>query len=705
MPAGTALFRLFLRWHFFKVSEPSYWALFSSSEYSSLGLPLITNSALELMLLKTSRIYSKGLLLLVEDLLLLVILNGDSPISTRVIDGVVQLVAPTTAEQRLARKNELKAHGTLLMALPDKHQLKFNIHKDAKTLMEAIEKRFGGNKETKKRNKTNLEDQSLDYLFNSFKIYEAEVKSSSSTSPTTQNIAFVSSQNTDSTNESVSAIASVSAASSKVPVFALPNVDTLSNAMVMLTMRARRFLQRTGRNLGANKPTSLGFDVSKVECYYCHMKGYFTREYMSPKDTRRNVPVETQRRNAEEEANNYALMAFTSSSSSSSDNEHALKVKGVIDSGCSRHIIGNMSYLTDFEQINDGYVTFGGNPKGGKITSKGKIRTVKLDFDDVYFIRELKFNLFCISQTCDKKNSVLFTDTECIVLSPNFKLPDKIQVLLRVLGENNMYNVDLKNIVPSRDLTFIFAKATLDESNLWHRRLGHINFKTMDKLVNGTFMPSKLDRVFHDASTVNETVPTAFNVELSPTKPDKDLSQSNRPTAPIIEDWVSDSEDEYESDHLRKDFPKSKGPRNSRNKKACFVCKSLTHLIKDLLTRSKLVPLTAARPVTSVVPHNNVIRLRPAKTIGTKPYLPPRRTINHRPSPLASNFPQKVNIVKAPKVNVVRGVQGNWVWKPKCPILDHVSRHTSASITIKKFDYTDARGISKSVMVWVPKRH
>nr|GEW98817.1 ribonuclease H-like domain-containing protein [Tanacetum cinerariifolium] len=79
-----------------------------------------------------------------------VILNGDSPVPTRVIEGVLQPVAPTTAEQRLARKNELKAHGTLLIALPDKHQLKFNSHKDAKTLMEAIEKRFGGNTKSKK---------------------------------------------------------------------------------------------------------------------------------------------------------------------------------------------------------------------------------------------------------------------------------------------------------------------------------------------------------------------------------------------------------------------------------------------------------------------------------------------------------------------------------------------------------------------------
>nr|GFB07477.1 hypothetical protein [Tanacetum cinerariifolium] len=75
-----------------------------------------------------------------------VILNGDSPTPTRIVDGVVQVIAPTTTEQRLAKKNELKARGTLLVALPDKHQLKFNIHKDAKSLMEDIEKRFGGNK-------------------------------------------------------------------------------------------------------------------------------------------------------------------------------------------------------------------------------------------------------------------------------------------------------------------------------------------------------------------------------------------------------------------------------------------------------------------------------------------------------------------------------------------------------------------------------
>nr|GEY55856.1 uncharacterized mitochondrial protein AtMg00810-like [Tanacetum cinerariifolium] len=121
--------------------------------------------------------------------------------------------------------------------------------------------------------------------------------------------------------------------------------------------------------------------------------------------------------------------------------QHALQDKGFIDSGCSRHMTGNMSYLSDFEELNGGYVAFGGNPKSGKISGKGKIRTGKLDFDDVddvYFVKELKFNLFSVSQMCDKKNSVLFTDTECLVLSPEFKLPDENQVLLRVHRENNM---------------------------------------------------------------------------------------------------------------------------------------------------------------------------------------------------------------------------------------------------------------------------
>nr|GEV09420.1 retrovirus-related Pol polyprotein from transposon TNT 1-94 [Tanacetum cinerariifolium] len=116
---------------------------------------------------------------------------------------------------------------------------------------------------------------------------------------------------------------------------------------------------------------------------------------------------------------------------------------------------------------------------GEKLSQRDLPRNTPLDRVEVL---EIKFNLFSVSHMCDKKKSVLFTDTECVVLSPDFKLLDESQVLLRVLRKNNMYSVDLKNVAPLGGLTFLFVKATLDEYNLWHRRLGHINFKTINKL-------------------------------------------------------------------------------------------------------------------------------------------------------------------------------------------------------------------------------
>ncbi|GKA82200.1 ribonuclease H-like domain-containing protein [Tanacetum coccineum] len=160
-----------------------------------------------------------------------------------------------------------------------------------------------------------------------------------------------------------------------------------------------------------------------------------------------------------------------------------LNDKGFVDSGCSRHMSGNIAHLSDFKDFDGGYVTFGGGANGGRITGKGTIKTDKLDFEDVYFVKELKFNLFSVSQMCDKKNYVLFTDSECLVLSPNFKLPDENQILLKIPRQNNMYSFDMKNIVPKDGLTCLVAKATSEESMLWHRRLGHVNFKNINKLV------------------------------------------------------------------------------------------------------------------------------------------------------------------------------------------------------------------------------
>ncbi|GJU88179.1 ribonuclease H-like domain-containing protein [Tanacetum coccineum] len=128
--------------------------------------------------------------------------------------------------------------------------------------------------------------------------------------------------------------------------------------------------------------------------------------------------------------------------------------------GCVWHMTWNKDFLTDYQDIDGGFVAFGGNARGGMITGTGKIRTDKLDFEDVFFVKEIKFNLFSISQMCDKKNSVLFTKTKCLVLSLDFKLLDESQVLLRVPRQSNM--------------------------------LGHVNFKTMNKLVKGNRLPSKI---------------------------------------------------------------------------------------------------------------------------------------------------------------------------------------------------------------------
>nr|GEZ21704.1 hypothetical protein [Tanacetum cinerariifolium] len=143
--------------------------------------------------------------------------------------------------------------------------------------------------------------------------------------------------------------------------------------------------------------------------------------------------------------------------------------KGYWDSGCSRHVTCKISHLSDFEPFDGGYVSFG---QGGcKITGKGTIKTGKLKFENVYFMKDLKYNLFIVSQICDNKNSVLFTDSECIVLGRNFKLSDDDNVLLRTPRQHNMYSIDLNNTVPHEDLTCLVAKASADKCMLWHRRL------------------------------------------------------------------------------------------------------------------------------------------------------------------------------------------------------------------------------------------
>ncbi|GJW39845.1 putative ribonuclease H-like domain-containing protein [Tanacetum coccineum] len=144
-------------------------------------------------------------------------------------------------------------------------------------------------------------------------------------------------------------------------------------------------------------------------------------------------------------------------------NQFVTKDQGYVDSGCQGLRAGNIPiFLSDFKEFDGRYVTFRRGAKGGKITSKGTL---------------------ILGDQC-----FLFTDTGCFVLFPEFKLTGESQVLLKVLRKNNMYNVDMKNIIPRDSLTCLVAKATLDESMLWHRRLGHVNLKTINKLVKENLM-------------------------------------------------------------------------------------------------------------------------------------------------------------------------------------------------------------------------
>nr|GEZ30711.1 hypothetical protein [Tanacetum cinerariifolium] len=647
-------------------------------------------------------------------------------------------------------------------------ELKFNTHKDAKTLMEAIKKRFGGNTETKKvqktllkqqyknftgsssksldqihdrlqklisqleilrvslsqedinlkflrslptewrthtliwRNKTDLEEQILDDLFNSLKIYEAKVKSSSSASTSTQNIAFVSSSNTDSTNEPISVAASVFAVSAKIPISALSNVDSLSNAIIYSFFASQSNSPQLDnddlKQIDADDVEEMDLKwqmaMLTVECYNCHRRGHIARECRSSKDTKRNAMtgVFNQKRNLPTMLLWPSLLKFL-------------------------------------------LLTMRDN---ALVVLRQNLEKAKQERDDL----KLKLEKF---QTSSKNLS------ELLASQTNDKtgLGYHSQVFTRAMFDCDDY------------LTFE-SDESLPPSPIYDRYQSGNGYHVVPPPYTRTFMPPKPDLVFHNAPNDVETVHTAFNVVLSLTKLDNDLSHTHRPSAPIIEDWVSDSKDESETkipqnvlsfvkpteqvksprpfvQHVETSIPaanpktaspKPKSQRNSKNRKTCFVCKSLTHLIKDcdyyekkmaqtptqnhaprghhkqyarmslpnpqrhvvptaVLTQSKLVPITAARPVTTIFPKITVTRPRHAKTVC--------------PSLKASNFPLKVTDVKAPMVNAAKNTDGDAAFDEKEPEFegrkpeseDNVSPSSSAQST-KHDDKTKREAKGKS---------
>ncbi|GJZ09443.1 putative ribonuclease H-like domain-containing protein [Tanacetum coccineum] len=398
-----------------------------------------------------------------------VIENGNSfklaAQTTTNVDGssTTLIPGPVTADEKY-----VKARSMLLMALPNKHLLTFNQYKDAKTLFAAIQTRFGEDLNLKFlrslpsewnthvvvwRNKPDLDTMSFDDLYNNFKIVKQEVKgtASSSSSSSSQNLAFVTQVSTANlSDDTVYAFLASQPNRSHLVHEDLEQIheDDLEEMdlkwqLALLSMRTKIFL-KNGRQdfiyqLGV---TQLEYDTSKEARIKTalRMTNKCGKKFLFKSMVAIDDGFGTRALMAEEEIpTDMALMAF-------SDIEATSPI-----SQTSKHLMEDMLHL-------------GEEPKEEELLM------------------------------CDKKNSVLFTDTGCFILSPDFKLADKSKVLLKVPRKNNIYSVDMKNVVPKKILTCLVVKATLDESMLWHKRLGHVNFKTINKLVKDNLvrgLPSK----------------------------------------------------------------------------------------------------------------------------------------------------------------------------------------------------------------------
>ncbi|GJY47841.1 putative ribonuclease H-like domain-containing protein [Tanacetum coccineum] len=444
---------------------------------------------------------------------------------------------PKLVKQKLARKNKLKAKSTLLLAIPGEHLLKFHGVKDAKTLWEAIKTRFHPVHQVQTlsqisvNNKTGIgfdsqmtENELHDIHKNNSEVFESasdssvnEIKEENNQvndrfkkvegyhavpppytgnyMPSRPDLSFaglddsVYKTNVSETITSVPRNESTASKSSKdnleqpkdnKPSFK-SNENTRKSVIEQNTyrqaknLRKSQILTKSGNVLvNTAKQSSSRAAVSNSTARYVNtaasrptMNGAKTCSnvfHKSHSSVKRTIYQRTVPKNS-----NFKEKVNTAKRPTGKVIDHISKDSGsyipkrfdYVDpqgrlNGCSRHMTGNKSYLTDYQDIDGGFVAFIGSPKGGKNTGKGKIRTGKLDFKD---------------------------------------LLDESQVLLKVPRQNNMYSYNLKNVVPSGGLTCLFAKATIDESNLCHRRLGHVNFKTMNKLMRGNLvrgLPLKL---------------------------------------------------------------------------------------------------------------------------------------------------------------------------------------------------------------------
>ncbi|GJS91476.1 putative ribonuclease H-like domain-containing protein [Tanacetum coccineum] len=682
----------------------------STQVVAAAKLPVLNPSEFELWKMRIEQYF-----LMTDYALWEVILNGDSPPPMRTVDGVEQTYPPTTAEEKLARKNDLKARGTLLMALPNEHQLK---------------------------NKPDLEDLSMDDLYNNLKIYEAEVIGSSSTSQNTQNVAFVSSNSTGSTNEAVKTTHGVFAANSKANASTLPNVDSLSDA-VIYSFFARNRLEVADGNVD-NESKEISQEDRKES------RAPRNQDNRNRETTRRTVPIEETTSNAlvsqcdgfgyhwsdeaEEGPTNFAIMVYTSSSSSSSDSEVSTCSKACLKSNETlKEHYDNLIKDFNKSQLNVG-------------AYKADLESVKARLD-VY-----------------KKNKAIFEEG-IKILKLDIMLRDNALTELRKKFEKAEKERDDLKVTLEK-----FENSSKNLSKLLDSQLSD-NFKSglgfdsqmLDSQVNDktgegyhvvppsytrNFMPPKLDLVLagEDEYVFSDLVTSVLAVA---TKTSESKPKSIR--EPLIEYWISDSQNENETESMSRkrkpsndkvEFVKSnehvKSPRKSVKKiennkqakyprknsqsprgnkrnwnnlmtqklgsnfefknKACFVCGSFNNLIKDCdFYENKMVE----KPVWNNarrVNHQNSQRMqnssRAAVLVNTARLINtayPRSTVNCAKP--ASNG----NVTTVGPKEVVSNNKGNeanavktstcWVWRPKHKVLDHVPINNGASMSFKRFDY------------------
>ncbi|KAI3813734.1 hypothetical protein L1987_18465 [Smallanthus sonchifolius] len=220
---------------------------------------------------------------------------------------------------------------------------------------------------------------------------------------------------------------------------------------------------------------------------------------------------------------------------------------------------GNISILSGFRNFYGGYVSFGNNSKGGTITGQGTVSNERMSIEKVNFVKELKLNLMSVSQICDQKHWILFTDEECFVLSPSLSKPPLEKILLTAERKDNLYVLDMNKTTPSYSVSCFLSKASVDESALWHRRLSHVNVKTINKSLHR--MPKgKQHKSSQKPKTVNSNDTPLQLLHMDLFGPTYVMSMGKKSYCLVITDdytrysWVYFLRNKDETDEILKSF-------------------------------------------------------------------------------------------------------------------------------------------------------